>query len=95
MRYEADGVKSFLYRDHLIIYGASLDPWSGHYAPTGQISCHAVNGKQLKHCFTLSRLCAKSAEAETIALEEAILWTDARIGTLGVQNESCTNFTLR
>jgi hypothetical protein len=77
-------LKSVLYRDHLIIYGASLDPWSGYYAPTGQITCHAVNGKPRKHCFTLSRLCAKSAEADTIALEEAILWTDERIAGLGV-----------
>jgi hypothetical protein len=68
----------------LIIYGASLDPWSGRYAPTGQIAWDAADGKQLKHCFTLSRLCAKSAEADTIALEEAILWTDERIAGLGV-----------
>jgi hypothetical protein len=74
-----DFLNSLLYRNHFIIYGASLDGWTGHYAPTGQVAWHTAEGKQLKHCFTLSRLCARAADAKAAALEEAIIWTDERI----------------
>ena len=72
-------MSSLLYKGHSIIYGAALDPFTGQYAPTGQIVWHALKGKHGTHSFTLAKLFSTANEAKAIALKEAITWADQRL----------------
>jgi hypothetical protein len=72
-------MKSLLYKGHSIVYGASLDDFTGKYAPTGQIAWQTLEGKQKKHTFTMSKLFPTVYEAKAVAVEEAIAWTDQRL----------------
>ena len=76
-------MSSLLYKGHSIIYGASLDQFTGKYVPTGQIVWRAAKGKYGTHSFTLSRLFATADEAKALAAEEAIAWAERRLVHVG------------
>ncbi len=75
-------MSSLLYKRHSIIFGAAIDKFTGQYAPTGQI-IYTVKRKYGTHSFTLSKLFSTADEAKTIALDEAIAWTDQHLAHSG------------